>query len=776
LEKESEIRSLQIGRGDIILYELKDDEQVGFTLDAMSLTKGLTFIMFRNDRLVRLLLRYGFTLVCFNDDGRLRYYDRRIGFYLKCWGGQTIVNPAPMIMTEAKHVTAGEGSDELRRAYSKVFYGGNETLLPVGLVLDRESIHKLFDWFSLRVLKSAMHGTLASKDTSENSEVSSALHYYSQLLFCGSVTSDGASIQEMVQRCMTSIDVNGMSLTTPLDMSYRDGIPYKWLDYDYDSGYDGQMKLLTSDMGFCVRYRVRRPLVIGGSPGEHWKYLPMIRPVLMDPRKPPFEIEFIQLMAEDADQILHIMRHYECDGVIWDVRDEVTAEEIAKDNELLFNILNVVSENYNTSAKFKFPTKGVQHYVIRNYKAIQPQAYKRMHSFESRLEQGPGGSLKVLSDGHFRGWCSWINETIAAIGNRPVADAILNRIERFNYNVPRHVEGARVAIQTLGLNGYSYDEFLIKCRQYDLFTTLNSVGSWGWPQHIRLNRDTYQIFGWKDRSYDIYKLQTDLSDYYMFTVRDFVTLSCYVFDKYDMRSMRGPPVDLNSKAAQVSVIFIKRKIVENRLNVRTQNWLNAQTHLVKFTTTIWREVLKLENISLHYWRMWATIRRYPDAVLLEDQRVSAQLGNIMIAVAGHPLNMLLAAPNVPIDCVRYLNTIENNIREWRAGYLKSEVEMLKTGTNAEKVRMGLWHNYYEYILAVDTVKLLVKYNMIGFSYAINIFENFFNRPDIRSVTSESEVVRDVLSVRKPEVYKGTQQDLIHKCMEMVNSRPGNCES
>jgi hypothetical protein len=767
-----QIERTQEGKGDLIYLVLNEMSQVGFLLDQMSKTKGITTVIFKNPRYLYLLKRYGFALGVFSDSKNIFYYDRNMGYAMKPWGGPVIVKDCPIYKRENTIALESEGVEEYKKFFKEErIYGGSEAEFPIDFLIDPDKVGEIFNWMSRGVIRNNIFGTFSTGKSNDSQSVGTAVRFASGLIDREVRTiAEGAKIPELMERMLTGINYCAINLDAPEDLSFKRGRISEWLDADKIGKMetDGQLKLLVSDITFCIRYNISRPLVIGGSPGEHWRFFEYIQPILVDERAPQFDgAVWIKDLATSFEQVKRWYYAYKCDGVIWDVRADDDLEGVKRDWDLIQKIMFGMSEITNCSIKFKMRTQGEiieRESTIPNIMKIQPQAYRRPFSNESRLEIGPSGKTKTILLKDYAGWSSYLNKVRVKLGEKYIADYLLYCGNRANYLIetPKHFSN----LFSISLNHLTIDELVHRMKRCRTFTLINSVGLWAndvsivGPNKIRFNQ-------WVDTVYDIYEVQKRMQTHYMFTVRDFISLAAYKNGVLDRKSTRGPPINLNCQEAELYVVFVRRDIVEERLDVHTQNWLNAQTHLVKMLTTIMRTKLKLDDMSLHYWRMCALMRHYPEATVYDDIRISGKIGNTVIAIAGHPLNILISSGYFGIDCYRYLNTIAQNIKDFRkkgTKWMEHEKKMLKEGQNAEKARFGLWHNYFEYILAVYTYDLMVEAGFIKKTKARDIFYSFFKKYSGLTVPSQVAEERVLELDSKPRQWTMSYDETYKLCL------------
>jgi len=128
----------------------------------------------------------------------------------------------------------------------------------------------------------------------------------------------------------------------------------------------------------------------------------------------------------------------------------------------------------------------------------------------------------------------------------------------------------------------------------------------------------------------------------------------------------------------------------------TQTWLETQTHLVKYFTACIRKFSGWDKSTLYKLRRDIIVLK--GGVAIDDNRVN---GKLMIdgqwrylALSGHLINLLLASVVLPVDFNRYFDTITSNLKGIGIDGLTAEVGE------------GVWHNFYEFDIAVDVYDLM----------------------------------------------------------------------
>jgi hypothetical protein len=124
-----------------------------------------------------------------------------------------------------------------------------------------------------------------------------------------------------------------------------------------------------------------------------------------------------------------------------------------------------------------------------------------------------------------------------------------------------------------------------------------------------------------------------------------------------------------------------------------QDLINSQTHVVKFLTEGIRQTLRHNNSTLH------AVRRYIIIMLggipIDSERVNGYVDGEFIAIAGHLINLLIAANFGVIDFDRWLDTIRTNVyrKKKRIGFEEFDAN-------------EVWHSKIEWLLSGMTYQLI----------------------------------------------------------------------
>jgi len=352
-----------------------------------------------------------------------------------------------------------------------------------------------------------------------------------------------------------------------------------------------------------------------------------------------------------------------------------------------------------------------------NFIDIMPEVYSASRSHETRLILGPEGTKVEISSDVFYHYTQVIinirESNVLSLRDYLVSHSLLicdylNKSLIANNNV--------LALFTLGLNvGKESDIIRVLT---DNRCIANFIGK-NYARHFSPDKydemtGTLLNFGYTDMVFNmnrlLYILRKAGMQYWGFTSRDFIVTTMYNFGGVLRRDAVGvPTTNVNSKQSAAWFVIVHDSF--SKLDVSTQNWQNSQTSLVKMFTPKIRMLMSLDDHSLHIWRVYAIKNIYPEAVVFNDIRVNALMDGKYYAVAGHPLNMLIASNLVNIDFYRYTRTLLNNVRAYSLNDFSYEVDMLNYGLNSERPMVGLWHNRIEYQLALNTYRLMVRFGL-----------------------------------------------------------------
>jgi len=539
-----------------------------------------------------------------------------------------------------------------------------------------------------------------------------------------------------------------MEVSTPC--SYRDYDHVKWFDgkVNWDEDSIGQAKLFYSDAIFLKMLKGynKSILSIGGSPGQHFDLLQRLficEVDVMDPRPVKFKPRAHFIMLADATT-----KASQYDGVIWDVRrdspkiKDAQLRKLAYEKQVLEDIYmtrNFITNNPDTPGtyKFRFPREDyISNYIqidVPTFHNILPEIYSATKSFESRLISLPNTYPMTIRSDIYNKWA----KNIIYLRSIGVAEDFLIQhdlriCDYFNLNLKQQ---NILAMYTLGLNHNRFNDILELLYNNFVICNLMSLHAQFYMHYTQIS-DYMMVNNGKyyDRLFDVneilYKLRKKGVLYIGLTVRDFMTMSCFQMGGILRRDMLSAnPFNVNSMECEKWFILVHHKFVYH--DILTQNWWNSQTHFVKEFTPIMRSLFDLDDHDLHMWRVWATKILYPEAVIFRDIRVNAMIQHkgkdMYLAVAGHPLNMLIATNFKVIDFFRYTRPLVTNILAAQKGDFSYEEEMVSTGMAAERPNIGLWHNFFEYKIAVRTYQLMCEQGLFLLdNYAVKIMEDMLD--------------------------------------------------
>jgi hypothetical protein len=153
---------------------------------------------------------------------------------------------------------------------------------------------------------------------------------------------------------------------------------------------------------------------------------------------------------------------------------------------------------------------------------------------------------------------------------------------------------------------------------------------------------------------------------------------------------------------------------------------HTQGNLTKFYTSIVRQEFQLDNNSLHRFRRQALEER-GGIVILEGSVIHGMLDGVKISVSGHLVNLMLVSHMWTVDLKRYLMAVYTNVAHrfgsksakrdvaisFAAGELVEEELYQRT-----KDKNFMWHSYMDYVIAVDTYKLIATAWYGGFNHSL----------------------------------------------------------
>jgi hypothetical protein len=276
--------------------------------------------------------------------------------------------------------------------------------------------------------------------------------------------------------------------------------------------------------------------------------------------------------------------------------------------------------------------------------------------------------------------------------------------------------------------------------------------------------------GYVDYYYDVNdilrKLRSGGSNYYGYRASDFMINTIYSKGGILLRDCLGiPPINLSSRELDQWVVLVHESYMTTDEYV--QDWRETETLLVKIPGAIMRKKLKLDSLSLHYWRVWAMMRMYPDAIPVRDKRINGIMDGKKIAIAGHIINLLIMSEFCFIDMYRHMLKIENNINSYIGNGEGSEKMLQLHGWAAEKYLPGLWHNYHEYYLAVMTYNLMCDKGLFKWQKTeVEIIMSFIRRWEkIPILEEESSTAKEIST--KVIRWDISLLDIEHLCMRPV---------
>jgi hypothetical protein len=396
------------------------------------------------------------------------------------------------------------------------------------------------------------------------------------------------------------------------------------------------------------------------------------------------------------------------------------------------NKIPMISD-FNDISTFEFDG-GVSSYLLNGFHDIYPQVYNSSTSYENRVICSRGGGVKMLKVSQYNTWAQ--NVMLAKTQTKVESDLLFSTfINDINYLQVRF-DKPMINLFSISNNKLSYDELIAYIRRCSIVTILSDVSELLYPGTI-FYHDRYLTdkFGHKDYYYDIYRLNFELPDYYIFSVRDAIAVlnisPCGEVSSPTLYSAGGV---LTNKTANCWAVFIKSDIIKTLGHYsKYQTWAMGQTNFTKALTPVIRREYGLDNDSLHILRRWAIRKNVPNATLIIDTRIDGSFLNeqgeiTYIAVAGHLVNMLLTTQIFILDMRRYLDTLVSNFESASNNDFRAEERLYSLKMSVEKGKLGLWHSILEYDLAIDAYLKLceamrIKVNIFGVKIAREVMDS-----------------------------------------------------
>lgn len=168
-------------------------------------------------------------------------------------------------------------------------------------------------------------------------------------------------------------------------------------------------------------------------------------------------------------------------------------------------------------------------------------------------------------------------------------------------------------------------------------------------------------------------------------------------------------IDLNDPLFYLWFFVIGKDL----LSVQVQTWFNSQTNYARYVSIPLRNMLRLEENTLHIVRarVFGMLFEDKDPILIDSLKINGSYllngERKYVAVSGHLVNLLLYSTCGLVDFKRYLDTVESNVK-FSSGIKPSALESyylrndLLAEDNGDTKSTDLWHTYDDYFCAIGT--------------------------------------------------------------------------
>lgn len=544
----------------------------------------------------------------------------------------------------------------------------------------------------------------------------------------------------------------------------------------------GQEKLYIADLYMLRKYSPQIYIAVGTYEGFHFQKLAHcysnVLFVLIDPKGVAFDhtsfqniIVIKELFSIDliSDKIKGSIFHFDIRGDLNNMTEDQWEMGIIKDTLVMLEWSRELldkgalscmikirpaypnEETYITTDSLTYEDavsaviKKQSTMLVPDSQAIfLPQAYQSLGSYEFRLViDVKFKDIKQSTDievNRVKDWIRYTNAIRANMGNSHLAESIISETILFGdylkvkfeadlaigmFSVSSAINGRRAFYKLLKYYKSGIATFPIGNISHSLFHTKNDI--------LYYRQYTDLIYDGNDLV-EMCRKRRDHVRWY--TLRDYITYCYYTEDgiRYNSND-ESWPVNLNSKEFYLWGVLVWGDIPFIPV-VTVQSWLNSQTHLVKLVSTRLRMEFSLDDHSLHYARQIAleaffmspSGQRDPNLKLLDDTRVSGIYSSKhrvqVFAVAGHMVNMLMAASLGLVDMHRYMDTIEDNVRRYAENDFEKINIMARKGLLAEDNNVTynhLWHSFTDFYCAVFAYLILCKkFNIRVAAFAVLI--------------------------------------------------------
>jgi hypothetical protein len=353
--------------------------------------------------------------------------------------------------------------------------------------------------------------------------------------------------------------------------------------------------------------------------------------------------------------------------------------------------------------QYEYNVDGIQ---FNKFSTIVPNVYNSGSSHESRVWCEPSSGNTVIHEADYVKWVNVVNKAKTDIQSVYHKDMLFSmNISVMNYL--NYYGNNMISLFTINNNKLSYIQLAEYISRTKVCTVLAKSGM-SFYRGIIFKGDQYAIdkYGHRDYYYDLNMLQELVSTHTFFSVRDAIAMmSMSPTGVMNPKMIYSSGGTLTTKSANCWGVFISKDELKLWGYVSNdQTWWNNQTNYAKVITPIMRSLFNMKGDSLHVLRRYELAQYYgmENVQLIIDSRINGYIKTLdmYISIAGHLVNMLLAADVFVVNIQQYMLSLEANLKATQEGKFSSNSNITKAHFHGEVGKRGLWHNIYEYRIGV----------------------------------------------------------------------------
>jgi hypothetical protein len=463
------------------------------------------------------------------------------------------------------------------------------------------------------------------------------------------------------------------------------------------SGYEyslGQIKLFANEFYFLEKYKLKKCIYVGCSPGDHIFHLlqcfPDLHIVGIDPIEAKINHSRFKFLKKEWKGELYDY------PMISDLRsgdrDELNKKIGGWDEHVHSETMKYVVDllpNIKEISMFKFRPSNYCDWEIELHNVLEiiGQPFAGTQSYESRLIAGPGGVTFKLTSTSYRAWMSNIQLYRQVNGEDSYFLSLLGSLI-YTIDITKYPFTQTVSLFAMSNNDIPWKKYL-----YSINFALMI------PHFMKAR--LYPGFLRCDRIYKYYKIQYAflLNNKKLFAIstNDFIVKA--LMDNVSLFSYTPDSVE-----NEFWVVLMDSIMFSHYGNPYIQDYFNSQTQFVKRYSFKVRRAANLEADDFHKFRSLAKTKRIldkPDHNVLYKDRI--------LDPAGHLLNLMIASRYEVVDLLRFIYTIVG----FNVGF-KSEVPGLEK-------KISRLHTYDDYKYAVRIYLYLGSLNLIRSSFTLAKF-------------------------------------------------------